>query len=69
MARLCWALDAHRWVLAVMNIIAASSFVVGCLGFYRPSWHVASITMFLVGSMVFLAATVATALVEHGPST
>ncbi len=68
LARLCWAIDARRGVLAVINIAAAGSFVIGCVGFYRPAWYVPSVTMFLIGSLLFLLGALATALVEHGPS-
>ncbi len=69
LARLCWAIDARRLVLAVFNIVAAGCFVIGCLGFYRPAWYVPSVTLFLVGSSLFLLGALATALVDHGPST
>jgi len=69
LARLCWALDARRWVLAVINIAAAVCFVIGCLCFYRPAWYLPSVTLFLIGSALFLVGALATALVEHGPST
>ena len=68
LARLCWALDARRWTLAVMNITAAALFVLGCVGFFWPSLYVGSVTLFLVGSVLFLAAAAGSALVEHGPS-
>ena len=66
-ARLCWYLDAHRWALAVMNIAAAALFVVGCVGFFWPSLYVGSVTLFLLGSLLFLAAATGSAIVEHGP--
>jgi YrhK-like protein len=69
LARLCWALDGRRWVLAVINIAAATCFVIGCVGFYLPAWYVPSVTLFLVGSFLFLLGALATALREHGPST
>jgi len=56
LARLCWALDARRWLLSLGNVIAAMLFVVGCVGFYRPMWYVGSVTLFLVGSVLFLLA-------------
>ena len=68
-ARLCWYLDAHRWSLAVMNIAAAALFVVGCVGFFWPSLYLRSVTLFLLGSLLFLLAALGTALLEHGPST
>ena len=69
LARLCRAIDARRWMLAVVNIAAAGCFVIGCVGFYWPAWHAPSVTMFLIGSVSFLLGALATALVEHGPST
>ena len=68
LARLCWGLDARRWLLSLCNVIAAMLFVIGCVGFYMPMWYVASVTLFLVGSLLFLSA-LGHALVEHGPST
>ena len=52
-----------------MNIAAAALFVLGCVGFFWPSLYVGSVTLFLVGSVLFLAAAAGSALVEHGPST
>ena len=69
LARLCWALDARRWLLSLGNVVAAALFVVGCVGFYVPVWYVGSVTLFLVGSLLFLFAALGHALVEHGPST
>ena len=69
LARLCWYLDAHRWTLAAMSITAAALFVVGCVGFFWPSLYIGSVTLFLVGSLLFLVAALASALLEHGPST
>ena len=68
-ARLCWYLDAHRWALAAINIPAAALFVVGCVGFFWPSLYVGSVTLFLLGSLLFLVAALGAALLEHGPST
>ncbi len=68
-ARLCWYLDAHRWTLAAMNIAAATLFVMGCVGFFWPSLYLGSVTLFLIGSLLFLVAALASALLEHGPST
>ena len=69
LARLCWALDARRWLLSLCNVIAAALFVIGCVGFYVPVWYVGSVTLFLVGSLLFLVGALGHALVEHGPST
>ena len=69
LARLCSTLDARRWVVSVINIAAAGCFVIGCVGFYWPTWYVPSVTMFLFGSVLFLVGALAAALIEHGPST
>lgn len=69
LARLCWYLDGRRWALAAMNILAAALFVMGCVGFFWPSLYVGSVVLFLVGSLLFLAAASGSALVEHGPCT
>jgi hypothetical protein len=68
-ARLCWALDDRRWLLSLCNVIAAALFVIGCVGFYVPVWYIGSVTLFLVGSLLFLVGALGHALVEHGPST
>jgi hypothetical protein len=64
LARDSRAIEAWRW-LAVVNIVAAGFFVIGCIGFYWPAWYVASVTMFLVGSVLFLLSALATALVPR----
>jgi hypothetical protein len=69
LARLCWYLDARRWTITVANIVAAALFVAGCIGFFWPTLYIGSVTTFLLGSLLFLAGALATALVEHGPST
>jgi hypothetical protein len=51
------------------NVLAATCFVVGCVGFYWPGLYIPSVTLFLVGSLLFLVGALATAIVEHGPST
>ena len=56
-------------MLAVINIAAATCFVIGCVGFYWAALYVPSVTLFLIGSLLFLLSASATALVEHGPST
>jgi hypothetical protein len=69
LARVCWALDDHRWLLAVCNVVAAALFVAGCVLFYWPDSSVGSVTLFLIGSVLFLASALGAALLEHGPST
>jgi hypothetical protein len=69
LARLCWALDARRWLLSLGNVVAATLFVLGCVGFYLPMWYVGSVTLFLLGSVLFLFSALGHALIEHGPST
>lgn len=68
LARLCWALDARRWILAVANVVAAALFVAGCVGFYWPSLYIGSVSLFLAGSLLFLFSALGSALLEHGPS-
>ena len=69
LARLCWGLHARRWLLDVSNVLAAALFVIGCVGFYSPAWYVSSVTLFLMGSILFLLSALGRALVEFGPST
>jgi hypothetical protein len=54
--------------LALTSVIAASCFVAGCVGFYSPTLYVPSITLFLIGSVLFLLEALARALLDHGPS-
>ena len=68
LARLCWALDARRWIVTLCNVIAAALFVAGCIGFYWPGLYAGSVTLFLCGSLLFLVGALAAALLEHGPS-
>ena len=69
LARACWALDAHRWLLTLCNVVAGALFVGGCVGFYWPGLYIGSVTLFLIGSVLFLVSALGSALVEHGPST
>ena len=69
LARVCWGLKAHRWAISVSNILAAALFVGGCIGFFWPAMHVMAVTLFLIGSLLFLFAALGMALLEHGPST
>jgi hypothetical protein len=55
-------------MLSVCNIVAALLFVAGCVGFYRPVWYIPSVTLFLLGSVLFLLSALGAALLEHGPS-
>jgi hypothetical protein len=52
----------------MLSVTAAGCFVVGWVGFYSPTWYVPSVTLFLLGSVLFLVHALATALLEHGPS-
>ena len=61
-------LDAHRSMLAVANIVAAAMFVAGCVGFYWPALNAGSVTLFLIGSVLFLFSASASAVLEHGRS-
>ena len=65
----CWRLRAHRWAISVSNILAAALFVGGCIGFFWPALYVVAVTLFLIGSLLFLFGALGMALLEHGPST
>jgi hypothetical protein len=52
----------------MLSVMAATCFVLGCVGFYSPTWYVPSVTLFLIGSVLFLVHALASALLEHGPS-
>jgi hypothetical protein len=69
LARVCWRLQAHRWAISVSNILAAALFVGGCIGFFWPGLYVVAVTLFLIGSLLFLFGALGMALLEHGPST
>jgi hypothetical protein len=69
LARVCWCLDARRWIVAVSNIVAAALFVAGSVGFYWPGLYAGSVTVFLCGSVLFLLGALVSALLDHGPST
>ncbi len=69
LARLCWCLDARRWIVSVSNVVAAALFVTGCIGFYWPGYYTASVTAFLCGSVLFFLGALGSALLEHGSST
>jgi hypothetical protein len=51
-------------LVAWSNVLAAASFVIGCIGFYWPRTYVASVTAFLFGSVVFLLSAVSSALAD-----
>lgn len=68
LARSCWCLDGHRWIIAVANVAAAALFVAGCVGFYWPGLYTGSVTMFLGGSVLFLLSALGSALLQYGPS-
>jgi YrhK-like protein len=52
----------------MLSVMAATCFVLGCVGFYSATWYVPSVTLFLIGSFLFLVHALASALLEHGPS-
>ena len=62
-----WILN-HRWAVAIANIVAAALFVGGCIGFFWPGLYVASVSLFLAGSLLFLFSALAGALVQFGSS-
>lgn len=67
-ARMCWAIDRHDWLIAAANILAGLTFVAGCVAFYAPSLHVPGVSLFLVGSLLMVAAAAADAIRRYGPS-
>lgn len=67
-AKWCWALDARPWVLMTADVVAALLFVAGCAAFYVPAWYRHGVSLFLAGSLLMLAATLARAFVRYGPS-
>jgi hypothetical protein len=60
--------DEHRWVVSIANILAAALFVGGCVGFFFSGLYVASVTLFLAGSLLFLFSALAGALLQHLPA-
>jgi hypothetical protein len=66
LTRLRGSLDGHRWTIAISNILAAALFVAGSVGFFWPALYVVSVTLFLLGSLLFLLTALAGALLEHG---
>ena len=69
LTRLGGRLDARRSIVALANVVAAALFVAGCVGFYWPGFYTAAVTMFLIGSVLFLLSALSSALLDHGPST
>jgi hypothetical protein len=65
LGRLARSLEAHRWLLAASNVLAAALFVVGCIGFYWPTLTAGSVTLFLLGSLLFLVSALGSALLDH----
>jgi hypothetical protein len=58
-------LDGRRRLLAASNILAAALFVVGCVTFYWPTLAVGSVTLFLLGSVLFLVSALGSAVLDH----
>ena len=65
LGRLAAGLEARRGLLAVSNILAAALFVAGCIGFYWPTLTAGSVTLFLLGSLLFLVSALGSALLDH----
>jgi hypothetical protein len=63
-ARLCRRLEAHRWVVSAANILSAALFVAGSVGFFWSGLFVASVSLFLAGSLLYLCSALAGALLE-----
>jgi YrhK-like protein len=58
-------LDGRRRLLAASNILAAALFVVGCVTFYWPTLAAGSVTLFLLGSVLFLVSALGSAVLDH----
>jgi len=67
LARLVRGLEAHRWLLAASNVLAAALFVLGCIAFYWPTLAAGAVTLFLLGSVLFLVSALGSALLDHRP--
>ena len=67
LGRVAAGLEARRGLLAVSNILAAALFVAGCIGFYWPTLTAGSVTLFLLGSLLFLVSALGSALLDHRP--
>jgi len=65
LARLARGLEAHRRVLAASNVLAAALFVLGCIAFYWPMLAAGGVTLFLLGSLLFLVSALGSALLDH----
>ena len=63
--RLARGLEAHRWLLAASNVLAAALFVLGCIAFYWPTLAAGAVTLFLLGSVLFLLSALGSALLDH----
>lgn len=55
-------------MIAAGNILAAVVFVCGCVAFYFPSLYGPGVSLFLVGSLLWLGAGVADTFRRYGPS-
>ena len=67
-ARICWAIDRNDWMIATANIVAALTFVAGCVAFYSPALYVPGVSLFLAGSLIMVASAVADVYRRYGPS-
>ena len=67
LARLARGLEAHRRLLAASNVLAAALFVLGCIAFYWPMLAAGGVTLFLLGSLLFLVSALGSALLDHRP--
>jgi len=63
--RLARGLEHRRWLVALSNIVAAALFVVGCIAFYWPALAPGAVTLFLLGSLLFLVSALGSALLDH----
>ena len=68
LTRLRRSIDGHRWAISISNILAAALFVAGSFGFFWPALYVVSVSLFVLGSLLFLLTAVAGALLEQRAS-
>ena len=46
-------------------MLAAALFVLGCIAFYWPMLAAGGVTLFLLGSLLFLVSALGSALLDH----
>lgn len=57
--------DRHDWVVSAAHILSGLAFVAGCIAFYVPAWYDTGVTLFLIGSILMVAAAAVEAIRRH----